>query len=257
MSHFNCLVIFPDPEDANVPVDELIETLMLPFHEFEVTGIKRYLEFKDFTDEWRKQFESNEPNEHLEGKSYKEYYAEFDKFVDKYHGGECRDDNRVGYITNPNYRWDWYQLGGRWNGFYSNYNPEDDPRNWEDPCKICKGTGVHSTKKGKECAYCRGKGKALVWPSAFIATPEHDVLPVKQVQRLITHEDEKKRQSSPFAFVLPEEVDERPSTWVERGTMGWWGCVSDEVSDKHWGHQVTQILNKYQKNFCAVVDCHI
>ena len=48
---------------------------------------------------------------------YKETYATFEEFMSEY-GGYTRDEekNRYGYWHNPNAKWDWWQVGGRWAG---------------------------------------------------------------------------------------------------------------------------------------------
>lgn len=50
--------------------------------------------------------------------SFQEIYPTFDDFMKDYHGYTERDSktNSYGYWMNPNAKWDWYQLGGRWRG---------------------------------------------------------------------------------------------------------------------------------------------
>jgi hypothetical protein len=51
---------------------------------------------------------------------FKETYATFEEFVKEWHGRDARDEtyNRYGYWENPNAKWDWYEVGGRWAGFF-------------------------------------------------------------------------------------------------------------------------------------------
>jgi hypothetical protein len=51
---------------------------------------------------------------------YTDLYPTFDDFMSEYHGVTGRDENehRYGYWENPNAKWDWYQIGGRWSGFF-------------------------------------------------------------------------------------------------------------------------------------------
>jgi hypothetical protein len=51
---------------------------------------------------------------------FKELYPDFDTFVREYHGRCGRDEvlNRYGYWQNPNAKWDWYSIGGRWTGYF-------------------------------------------------------------------------------------------------------------------------------------------
>lgn len=45
-------------------------------------------------------------------------YAEIsdEEVLKDYYGGEKNEDGDWGYWSNPNSRWDWYQIGGRWAG---------------------------------------------------------------------------------------------------------------------------------------------
>jgi hypothetical protein len=49
---------------------------------------------------------------------YKEIYKTFDSFVRDYHGYRLESKGRYGYYHNPNAKWDWWQIGGRWTGHW-------------------------------------------------------------------------------------------------------------------------------------------
>jgi hypothetical protein len=73
-------------------------------------------------------------------------------------------------------RWDWWQVGGRWSGFFlPNYDPEKDPANIET-CDTCGGTGLRHDSIGLAareqdptytCNGCQGKGKKVKWPTEW------------------------------------------------------------------------------------------
>lgn len=114
MSHFKAMVAGAD-----------VESILLPYHEYECTGIEEFLEEIDVTDdyiswsfdiipdkmgpdEWTKVLDvvlkddiplkgSRDPQEEYN------WYEELDN-------GEIRVTSR----TNPNARWDWWVEGGRW-----------------------------------------------------------------------------------------------------------------------------------------------
>jgi hypothetical protein len=50
---------------------------------------------------------------------HKARFASLEEFAKEWHGAE-RDEkhNRYGHYSNPNAKWDWYVIGGRWTGFY-------------------------------------------------------------------------------------------------------------------------------------------
>ncbi len=60
--------------------------------------------------------------------------------------------------------WDWYQVGGRWTGFYSEYDPEDDPRN------VDNATGYNAERTGRK----------IKWPTQWKEF-EGDLIPVSYI----------------------------------------------------------------------------
>jgi len=50
--------------------------------------------------------------------SVQEVYDSFGAFVEDYHGYRLNDQGQYGYYTNPNAKWDWWQIGGRWTGHW-------------------------------------------------------------------------------------------------------------------------------------------
>ena len=114
MSHFTVLVTGPNVEEQ-----------LQPYHEFECTGEDdQYVSDIDETEESLKDFE-----EHGEGRTFLE-------FIEYWTGATLLTSpplpsHKFNYIlqnedgsykvirrTNPNSKWDWYQIGGRWSGFF-------------------------------------------------------------------------------------------------------------------------------------------
>src|SRR6266850_3704254 len=123
-------------------------------------------------------------------------------------------------------RWDWWQIGGRYPGLLTGYDPETDPRNPEtDPrnvaiCEMCGGTGIRPgglAQFGQAwfdgnhgCNGCQGKGTHLRWPTQW-----EDVGNVVFIAELTT---EKRNGGFPahYAFL-------RNRVWHEHERMGWFG----------------------------------
>ncbi len=128
MSHFCVLVIGPDPEEQ-----------LAPYHEFECTGVDdEYVQDVDDTEENRADYEKYNSNEGDQvATSFAEWVEDWtgreivrpgEEIITKGEGAV----HKFGYIlvdedgeviktidrTNPNRKWDWYQLGGRWTGFF-------------------------------------------------------------------------------------------------------------------------------------------
>lgn len=50
----------------------------------------------------------------------------------------------------------------------------------------------------------------------------------------------------------------KDGTWYERGSMGWWGCVSDEKDKGEWNREFSTLLDSLPDDTrLTVVDCHI
>lgn len=88
-------------------------------------------------------------------------------------------DNQVVRVikrTNPNGKWDWWQLGGRYTGrFEPGYDPEKDPEN-QETCFLCGGSGFRDDEAaaahrerdpGYSCNGCTGKGRSPKWPTQW------------------------------------------------------------------------------------------
>lgn len=100
MSHFTVLVIGDNPTEQ-----------LQPFHEYECTGTEdQYVVFVPVTEEDL----AEAKGEYEEDKSN---YANFDDFINENYGWQ-KEDDQYGRRTNPNAKWDWYLLGGRWTGYF-------------------------------------------------------------------------------------------------------------------------------------------
>ncbi|RIV79542.1 hypothetical protein [Pelagerythrobacter aerophilus] len=100
MSHFSVLVITDQQPD-----DDALAAILQPWHEYECTGVDdEYVVDVDVTDEL-----VADHAKYGEGKP-------FDEFVEGWSSAEKRDDGRWYHHTNPNAKWDWWVVGGRWSG---------------------------------------------------------------------------------------------------------------------------------------------
>ena len=104
MSHFTVMVIGKNPEAQ-----------LAPFQENNMGDCpKRFLEFKDCTNEVMEEWNNLEAEDYAKFKDKPIETFALERF------GYERDNNgeRFGYYENPNSKWDWYLLGGRWTGYY-------------------------------------------------------------------------------------------------------------------------------------------
>lgn len=120
--------------------------------------------------------------EGLDHKEHKFGYVLIKPTIGAYTPGECAVV-KVVRRTNPNAKWDWYQVGGRWSGFFTGVNPAEDPRN-QEICFLCGGTGRRDDEIARErrrlnpdytCNGCGGEGISTKWPTQWVS--EGNVLP--------------------------------------------------------------------------------
>jgi hypothetical protein len=164
MSHFAVMVIMPDGTTMN-NFDKRLVKILAPYQENNMGDCPRkYMEFEDNEDEWRKDYEEGtqervvmedgrllltwdkeferSPTEkeieedpmrklskikdvpkHLVKRQvpHKDLYETFELYVKEWHGQRHRDPEtkRYGYWHNPNTKWDWWEVGGRWSGYFT------------------------------------------------------------------------------------------------------------------------------------------
>lgn len=118
---------------------------------------------------------------------------------------QAADEDGCTYWHNPVGFWDWYQIGGRWTGLLSSYDPHTDPSLME-VCDLCVGTGRRNDTIGLQrravdpgytCNGCDGKGKRQVWPTQF---PRHagDIQDALTALAAVTADNEK----MPHSFIV-------------------------------------------------------
>lgn len=144
MSHFNVVVVGPDFEGQLAAYQEN-NNLDCP---------QEYLEFDDCTEEYLSEYETGKIQlvELADGSRFArhdarfrvakpgdpfatcgtvypdgakeievpftEHYATFGEFAEKENGADQGSPGRYGYWFNPDAKWDWYMVGGRWRGFF-------------------------------------------------------------------------------------------------------------------------------------------
>lgn len=161
---------------------------------------------------------------------------------------------------NPQSKWDWWVIGGRWNGWLAppEAQPEKDPDNWKT-CWLCQGTGMRNDEIGRQtreenpeytCNGCGGKGKSLVWPTEQKDSGYNIVSP-RYIESLGLLGD----LPTPYAFIDLE------GSWHQKGKMGWFGMSSDEVEKDAWQAEWRQALSDVSDGMdgflVVVVDMHI
>lgn len=128
------MAIGDDPETLLAPYDENIE--MEPYERGEVSE----KEINDFSKYYKEKYDEN---------TNLSIYELYEKHGEDWNGRSWKkvDGKWIEFSTyNPDSKWDWYQLGGRWNGFFklkkgaigesgTHYAKENAPSGYADSCK--------------------------------------------------------------------------------------------------------------------------
>ncbi len=114
-------------------------------------------------------------------------------------------------------RWDWYQIGGRFTGMLSDYDPRKDPRNI-GVCEVCAGTGIRPGglaefgqdwfEQMKGCNGCKGAGTRLNW--GFVPF-DGDIVQIKSLER---------------SKIQPAHAFLHERHWHEGERLGWFGSTA-------------------------------
>ena len=205
-------------------------------------GVEGFQSFEDFKNERgsddRKRYVHTLACDHNDEyckffiEKFQELFADFDNQYEE-HGEDWNDSrwkkNGNGVwedwsTYNPDSKWDWYALGGRWGKSiktksgefvdecfldeidWSPFKPEDYEEDWS-------GNEYRKLKDSVKYHYT-----------------ENDV---------------------PFCVIID-------GVWYERGKMGWWACVSDEKEKGDWNEEfMTLVKTLPEKSLVANYDFHI
>lgn len=199
-------------------------------------------------------------------RKYRKYLQDEDwsTILSDYQGGGQNIDGDWGYWHNPNAKWDWYQVGGRWRGYFklkdgavgkmgeSSWQNagHEMPNGKADIALACaidwKGmkteNQIHAEKNWQSHLEKQEKEEKGYWPYAEYGIETDD-----------TEESYKKRMNSVATFAVVKD-----GIWYERGKMGWFACVSNEKAQDQWDEEFDKLVMGLPDDILlTLVDCHI
>lgn len=165
---------------------------------------------------------------------------------------DCDGEGSYESNYNPDARWDFWIIGGRWSGFFDlSYDPNRNPDNWEF-CSICGGTGFRNDSVGREarkkdasytcnaCGNARKYGAPLgyriKWPTEWNIV-EGDTITADEYIDIIKNNE----------FLLPNTIITPDGTWID----------SDEHSDSEWKKTVLKALSENNRSVAVACDLHM
>jgi len=295
MSHFTVTVIGPD-----------IESQLAPFHEFECTGLNdHYVQNADITEEVLQRFQDfleegvDDPLKETIGYwGYETAHSEEEVDIDGTHkdGYMIVVDGKIQKAvqrTNPNAKWDWWRLGGRWTGFlklkpdtrgslgepglmtaaaavgYADSARKGDV-DWEgmrndaaqkaadewDRVKAAAAQSWDSWKSVRSRFDSIEDARSFYHGQSGLKAVRESELEIWDYDRFLVDRDKYVQEAHDaatltFAFLMD-------GNWVERGEMGWFGCVSNEKDKENWDKEFNLMFDALSDDtLISIVDCHI
>jgi hypothetical protein len=264
MTHYTVMVIGHDVERILAPYDENLE--IEPYidrtkDEIHKTFIKQYGKYRA----------GNKPESELDTfeKLTLSLETENAKWVKQWCGQDLDKDGNTLSTYNPDSKWDWYEIGGRWTGTFILKTGEvgelGEP-SWTNENESIPDGHADQAYKGQIDWDAMNNGAkeqaAKDWDDLFNLSPDKCWFRPEYIekQRKLhldmygTKEEYIKRRGvwTPYAVVTEDG-------WHAPGDMGWWGMSSDETEDRDkFDAEFKKLFTKYDDDtLITMVDCHI
>lgn len=270
MSHYTVLVITSDGdyEKALEPFDENLE--MEPYiYKTKEQCIQELIEYKRRYDNHDENFNRQWFNENFSDVDFsdgKSIYEAFRKYHDYY---DYDEEGNVLSTCNPNSKWDWYQLGGRWNGSLRLKEGTtaivESQQSW---CSETAQEGYTDYAQVKNVDFTPDYSKMEYYKRFWQINVEGDSLKENEKE-----EDFKSFWNAQYYLDTYGTMDNyiedncgfktyailNHGEWIEPGKMGWFGCSHATKDGNIVYRQVFKdiIKNLNPEDYLAVVDCHI
>ena len=293
MSHYVVLVVMGKNDDVDEMLEPFNESKTVPRYvlhakaELIAKGRKDIQEYaKDTYAEYIKDPEAyakrhNSSPEHLE--YLKNEFPKKLNWTDEeiyksettwYEPDQFGKDGEVYSTSNPNGKWDWYGVGGRWAGFWKLKKGRAGiigEKSWTNEGKEIDGDRADIARKEDidyEGMLSENFQKASKRYDEFEALLKSDPVKAKNdaywTYGVVNMGDsdnwkpesreqylKKNGQVSTFAVL-------KDGKWYERGEMGWWGAVGNEKDVDEWQNEWNKLIASVPNDTTlAIVDCHI
>lgn len=266
MSHFAVAVILHDGQN--------LDDLLAPYQENNMGDCpKQYLAFTSTEEECREEYEigSTEkvktPDGRLlwtfdneaKGKGYEkvslkfsELYPTFEEFMKDYHGsnGPDPETGKYGYWENPNAKWDWWQIGGR----YSKWFKTKSGLRVDD----CRMKDLDTSIDEEQYKKSLRRWEIVVEGAELLPGEEKPFTiwkPTYYLNQFGSKENyaEEEASNDPWAFITPD------GAWHEKGGMGWFGLSDATQESRNTFHASWKeaVAAADPEDWVVIVDCHI
>lgn len=236
MSHYTVAVLTrkeQSVEDLLTPYDEAID--VAPYIDVKKEDAEKEIEeFLEKSPQYAKEYK---------GMTWAEQ-------VMRYYGQEIDQDGNILSTYNPNSKWDWYDIGGRWNNLLKTKDGQK-----VNTC-LLKDLDLSPDKEKYNDA-------VRFWEIIVEGQPLKDgeeepfnwYKKEYYLERYKTKENYAKVQSLFSTYAILTDKGE----WLESGRMGWFGVsFATNKEGKSWDENYQEILKSMDKDLrITIVDCHI
>lgn len=221
-------------------------------------------------EEFKKYCKSNKLDEYNIGiEITKDKYLTLEDWISDWHDYYLNKSNtHWGYYCNPNAKWDWYQIGGRWTGYFRVKEGEIGAlgeSSWCNKNIKLEASQVDMARIGDidfEAMYCAMRIKAENnWEEGQKEENKRAVGTNKSVIKYFMYGIEKgetkeeyiDKECSCATFAVIKD-----GQWYEKGEMGWWNLVSNEKEEDDWNKEFNKLIKSLSEDtMLTIVDCHI
>ena len=268
MSHFTVAIL-----TKNKPSTDQLDEILGPYCEdTDVAAQYGVASWEDKTDQLRIDWEK-------EDEEVIARFPSFDDYVEEYCGAHRipKKSDRWGYLCNPDAKWDWYQIGGRWANSLCTTDRSLDyilgTESWRASTTGRAPTGEEIWVNGcyvkdlidkpdqEGAAKARAEWKKGVKEEPLNAEEEAIVgfLVYKKEYYLEHFQTEENYVDYCSKFSTFAVIDEK-GVWHEGGEMGWFGCYENH-DEKRWQQECRSLifdnLEQDTERYITIVDCHI
>lgn len=290
MSHFCVLVVGEDPESQLSKFDENIvmpryvsytkeQLITKKRNELEDYKNGTYAEFLKDPVKYKSECSNKAHINYLENEFPKKLnWTDEEVYLDAIEFEEKEDIGKDGEIYstyNPNSKWDWYQLGGRYTG---RLILKDNTKGELGEISLLatdeyKKEHANWKKSGVRADQARKKDidfDKMLQDRIYTAKEEY----AKFKKEYIIAKSDSDRKNICFMYdIEPETTEEeylkdivafsafavlKNGEWFERGKMGGWGMVKDEKENDVWQKEFDKLIKDLPENtLLSIYDCHI
>ena len=284
MSHFVMIVLGDNHKAQLAPFDEDITVeayerecycLSARASQYRNQGLKDLgLDIDDLRESFEKIPALERPTwqEHV-----KSYVEAGEKLTAEFEGGanpdceECKGSGKDETTYNPKSKWDWYQVGGRWTGFFkakpnASFQVGDGPM-FSQSNTAASGHADVIQLKNIDFKAMDEEAEALAdkrwseYTSDIDAEPDakkHGEIGVKHFGVFGDPPRTFEECQASYARPYVARAILKDGEWFEKGRMGMFGMSFDDKSDKDWFAEWDRILAETDpETWVTVVDCHI